>query len=198
MLEDLSTIVTKRSQYQKVLSGLKDVSEEKRRGILRNLCKADLFFLLRYGCSRPDVEHDWIFDRCREVQARPNEYLDLWAREHYKSTIITFALTMQDILSSPEITFGIFSHTRPAAKAFLKQIKREFESNEFLKGLFPDILYADPRKESPKWSEDEGIVVKRTTNPKKALLKLGVWWMVNRLLNTLKFFCMTIWLRKSL
>jgi hypothetical protein len=63
--------------------------------------------------------------------------LDLWAREHYKSTVITFALTIQDILNDPEITVGIFSHTRPIAKAFLRQIKQEFETNEDLKAGFP-------------------------------------------------------------
>ena len=73
------------------------------------------------------------------VQESPDGHLDLWAREHYKSTIITFGQTIQDILRDPEVTVGIFSHTRPIAKGFLRQIKRELESNQTLKDLFPDI-----------------------------------------------------------
>lgn len=138
---------------------------------LKELIKSDLFFLLVYVLNRKDADNDWIFERCREVQANPNGYLDLWARMHYKSTIITFALTIFDILNNPEITIGIFSHTRPMAKNFLRQIKHEFEVNQMLKDLFPEIFYQDPHKESPKWSEDEGIVVKRQSNPKEATIE---------------------------
>lgn len=134
--------------------------------------------------SRADIEKQWLFERCVEVQNDPNEYLDLWAREHYKSTIITFAKTIQDILAShgedalyPEMTVGIFSHSRPAAKGFLRQIKREFENNMLLKELFPDILYENPKREAIKWSEDDGIIVKRKTNPKESTVE--AWGVVD-------------------
>lgn len=156
-----------------------------RRARLRNLARTDLFFLLRYGCNRDDIDRDWLFDRCREVQADPHGNLDLWSREHYKSTIITFGLTLQEILAShgedpitpTELTFGIFSHTRPIAKAFLRQIKVELETNTRLKEWFPDVLYADPRKDALKWSEDEGIIVKRRSNPKEATVE--AWGLVD-------------------
>lgn len=155
---------------------------------MRRLCRVDLFYLLRFGLNRADVQKEWIFDRCREVQERPNDQLDLWSREHYKSTVITFAKTIQDILASHgddplkvwngrELTAGLFSHTRPIAKGFLRQIKYEFESNELLRDIFPDVLWAQPRKESPKWSEDDGLVVKRRSNPKEATLE--AWGLVD-------------------
>ncbi len=143
----------------------------------RTWAQNDLYFLIRYLLNRPDIERDWLFQRCREVQSDPNGHLDLWAREHYKSTIITFGLTIQDILNDPEITVGIFSHTRPIAKGFLRQIKRELESNQVLKDLFPDILWQDPQKEAPKWSEDDGIIVRRRTNPKESTVE--AWGLVD-------------------
>ena len=133
----------------------------------------DLRFLLR----RTDCEREWVFDRCREVQEAPNGRLDLWARFHYKSTIITFGLTIQDILNDPETTIGFFGHNRAIAKAFMRQIMREFEQNDWLKACFPDILWADPKKQSPKWSEDEGIVVKRKSNPKESTIE--AWGLVD-------------------
>lgn len=136
-----------------------------------------LWVLLRYGLGRQDAHCQWVFDRCQEVQGDPDGHLDLWAREHWKSSIITFAKTIQDILADPEQTFGIFSHTRPIAKAFLRQIKQEFERNERLKRWFHDILWTDPAKQSPKWSEDEGITVKRKGNPKEATVE--AWGVVD-------------------
>lgn len=144
---------------------------------LKRLCKEDLFFLLTIGCKRKDIDRDWLYDRCREVEASPDGHLDLWAREHYKSTIITFGKSIQDILRDPEVTIGIFSHTRPIAKGFLDQIKRELELNTFLKNLFPDVLYQKPQSESPKWSLDNGILVKRKTNPKESTVE--AWGLVD-------------------
>lgn len=140
-------------------------------GLVRTLCQTDLYFLLRYVCKRKDLEHPWMFARCREVAEDRDGYLDLWSREHGKSSLITFGLSLQDILVNPEITIGIFSHTRPIAKGFLRQLKREMESNEELKALFPDIFWANPKAESPKWNEDDGLIVKRKGNPKEGTLE---------------------------
>ena len=143
----------------------------------RELCRGDLYFLLTKILGRTDMERDWLHDRCIEVQDSPDGCLDLWSREHYKSTIITFGKTIQDILIDPEITAGIFSFSRPIAKAFLRQVKGKLERNETLKELFPDILWENPAKDSPKWSEDEGIVVRRKTNPKEATVE--AWGLVD-------------------
>lgn len=137
---------------------------------MRGLCLNDLFYLLTRAFKRADINNDWLFERCCEIQASPDGYLDLWAREHYKSTIITFGLTIQDILNDPEITVGIFSHVKPIAKGFLRQIKTELETNERLKFLFPEILYSNP-KAAPLWSEDKGIRVKREGNPNAATVE---------------------------
>jgi hypothetical protein len=145
--------------------------EDKWREVEAWLGRGDLFYLLTRLLRRMDVDNDWLFERCREVQHSPNGHLDLWAREHYKSTAITFGLTIQDILNNPEITVGIFSHTRPIAKGFLRQIKREFEDNEILKDRYADVLWADPAKQAPSWSEDGGLIVKRKGNPKESTVE---------------------------
>jgi hypothetical protein len=99
------------------------------------------------------------------VERDPDNHLDLWAREHYKSTIITFAGVIQEILRDPEITVCIFSHTKGIARKFFRQIKLELESNDVLKQAFPDILWDRPEKQAPRWSEETGLVVKRKIEP---------------------------------
>lgn len=145
--------------------------------VVRILCLADLFYLLVRTCRRVDMLNNFAFARCREVEAEPNGYLDLWAREHFKSSIITFGKTIQDILVDPEITIGIFSHTRPIAKAFLRQIMRELESNKALHGAFPDVLWGEDVRQAQKWSEDDGIIVRRKSNPNEATVE--AWGLVD-------------------
>src|SRR5262249_45762129 len=81
---------------------------------------------------------------------------------------ISFAGVIQEIIRDPEITIGIFSHTSSVARAFLSQIKRELESNRDLQQLFPEVFYADPARDSTSWSVDNGLIVKRKSNPKEA------------------------------
>lgn len=178
------------------LSKFKDLKEKTQ--LNRLLCRTDLFWLLWFGCKRSDITNPWLLARCKEVEAEPNNHLDLWARNHYKSTIITFGKSLQDILASHgenplqewdrEVTIGIFSATRPLAKGFLRQIKQELESNLLLKSLFPDILFEKPQSQAPKWSEDEGIIVKRKSNPKEATVE--AWGLIDGMPVGKHFFLM--------
>jgi len=146
--------------------------------VMRQLCLNDLFFLGIYVLGGITyANHDWVFDRCREFQNDPDGYIDLWPREMFKSTIITLWAVIWKILNDPEITIGIFSFNRPAAKMFLRAVKSQFESNERLKELFPEILWNEPQKEAPKWSEDDGIVVKRKGLPKE--MTVEAWGLVD-------------------
>jgi phage terminase large subunit-like protein len=154
----------------------------------RLLLRTDLFFLLWYGCGKHYIDKQWLLDRCKEVEESPNGHLDLWSREHFKSTIITYGKSIQDIIASHgedplpewhrETTIGILSVTRPLAKSFLREIKQTFESPSLpLVQLFPDVFYSNPKGQSPKWSEDEGIVVKRKSNPKEATIE--AWGLID-------------------
>ncbi len=146
---------------------------------LRWLGRNDLFFLLIYLLNRKHFLRDerttrWTFDRCNEVQDAPNGYADLWPRESFKSEIITFGKTIQDLINDPELTFGFFSNSRPLAASFLMMIRREFEGNDLLKEVYDDVLWGDPkidcRAYSVPWT-DHAITIKRKGNPKEATIE---------------------------
>lgn len=138
---------------------------------IRWLCRNDRYYLLIKMLKRYDAWHPWLYERCREVERAPDGYCDIWFREGYKSTVITFAGAIQAILRDPEITIGIFSHTKTIAKGFLAQIQRELEGNANLQGSFPDVLWADPVREAPSWSLDVGLILRRVGNPKECTIE---------------------------
>lgn len=143
----------------------------------RELCKTDLFFILYFGLRRTDINHPFIINCIREAEEQHDDTLDLWAREHYKSTTFTFGLPIQELTNDPEETIAIFSHTRPIAKGFLRQIKHTLETDVPLIDWFPEIFWRDPKKQAPKWSEDDGLIVKRKGTPKESSIE--AWGLVD-------------------
>jgi len=177
--------------YPQILSGLISISSESERTErLRFLSQNDLYFLLRYTLKRPDLEHPWLFARCREVQSSPDGYLDLWFREGYKSTIITFGLTILDLLNDPELTVGIFSHTRPIAKGFLRQIMREFATNDQLREWFPEIFWADPKRKARNGAKTMVLSSSGKVTRRSPPLRLTVSWTASPRLNISDLWCM--------
>ena len=138
---------------------------------MAELAKQDRFFLFSHILGRADGIDEWLYARCREVEADPDGHLDLWARFHYKSSLITLAGIIQEIIKNPEITICILSYNNATAAAFLAQIKRELETNTILHDLYPSIFYANPKKDATTWSLDKGICVKRKENPKEVTVE---------------------------
>ncbi len=178
-----STWITElRKHYSNCQAWFEKLPHSEALKLQRYQIRTDLYYLLRYVMGRTDIEHPWMVRRIREIQQEPDGYLDLWARDHRKSTIITYAKTIQDILASHgddplpewqgrEPTFGIFSHTRGIASEFVRQIKTELQSNTILMGLFPDVLYDNAERDAPRWSVQNGLTVKRKSNPKEATVE---------------------------
>ena len=136
----------------------------------RELCKSDLYYLGLFIFSIQKMYseevngetyfHPWIFNRCREVEANPNFNIDIWAREHFKSTIITFLLSVQNILNNPQVTIGIISYNQGMAATFVRQIRQGLE-NPRLKELFPDVIPNGLKKGVYDYTDESGNRVER-------------------------------------
>ncbi len=126
--------------------------------VWRKLILNDLWFIVTFILKVPGANRPFIVKACQEVENGPDGWtLDLWARVHYKSTIRK-ARNVQRLLKYPSKCQMIASHTRPAAKDHMRPIMYVLETSTMLHKCFPDILYNDPRSQSPKWSEDDGLI----------------------------------------
>lgn len=138
----------------------------------RELCLTDLWYLVFFVAKIPVANHPFWVRVCKEVQDGPRSHtVDMWAREHGKSSIITVAETIQRILNNAEERIVILSYARQAALTFLRQIKQIFEGSDYLKHFFPDVLYDKPEKDAFKWSEETGLCVRRKGFTKEMTLE---------------------------
>lgn len=138
---------------------------------VRFMCKKNLFFLCVYILDMHYVDHDFAYAFCAEIDYKKWGRIWVLAREHFKSTLLTFAATIQDIIRNPEERIGIYSYNVTLARdTFVKQIKSELENNAKLKYYFDDIFYEDPKTQSPVWTA-EAIQVKRKSRAREATVE---------------------------
>lgn len=80
----------------------------------------------------------------------------------HNSTVKTLALTIKRVVNDPDCCTAIFSFKKEAANDFVRSIKETFE-RPLLIWAFPEIFYSNPNHESPSWSVQNGICVKRNS-----------------------------------
>lgn len=150
---------------------IKDNPTFDERNIIRNLIQQDLWFIVYFVMKNPLANHPFIVQACREIENEQGDSLEVWARDHLKTTIISVARPIQKILNNPEKRIGIFSATRPLAVKIQNQIKHILEK-EFVIRSFPDMLYVDPYKEAEKWTEapEGGLILRRQGSYKEATI----------------------------
>ena len=103
--------------------------------------------ILGYGPKIPisPTEHLLL---CRFVERRTGSplldmapyQLVLVPREVGKTTLITQADTIRSICQNPNTSILLGNEKEDNAKLFLAEIKRQFESNELLRALFPEVI----------------------------------------------------------
>jgi hypothetical protein len=147
------------------------------RAAIREFILNDLWFIVYFVMRIPVANHPFWVNACREVADGPPDFtLDVWAREHGKSSIITIAETIQSILRNPEDACGIFSYVRPVAKKFLFSIKGLFQNERILYECFPDVVWQNCEKDAPLWSLDEGLILRRSGSRPEATV--SAWGLI--------------------
>ena len=156
-LEGVSYLSDYRRAWEEVASKKHDELS-----VCRELIRSDIWFIVYFVLKNTLANHPFVVERCRDMRDGPRtKTVDLWARGHLKTTIITVAETIQDIVLNPEERIAIFSYRKYAAMKILRMIKYTLESSELLKSCFPDELWWAPSKEAPNWGEETGLVCRR-------------------------------------
>jgi hypothetical protein len=147
--------------YKEACSVYRDVEGKLGRQQIAFLACNDRFYFLTRILNRTDAIHPWVYQQCRMVEREPDGFLDLWARYHYKTSIITTAGSLQEIACNPDVTIALFSVTSKVARKFLRGLQEAMETNANLPLIFPDVFWKEPRKEAPLWALDQGLTVIR-------------------------------------
>lgn len=90
-----------------------------------------------------------------------------------KSLNVTKGLAIQELLKHDDWSIGIANEKQDLANAFLQMVKLEFETNEFLKALFPERIPSDFRK--TVWAADRIVINRNKPRPTSpSVLAAGV------------------------
>lgn len=125
-------------------------------------------------------EHETVPTTCIQIEDPDGMY---YVSKHFvqthNSTIITYGMTIQEILKNPEITICIYSYNISTAQKMLVQIRTALQ-HPILVNCFPEILFENTNVQTWKdeeggthqmeWSSD-GFTVKRKGNPKEHTLE---------------------------
>jgi hypothetical protein len=80
-------------------------------------------------------------------------------RSHYKTTVATIAKNIQRACKNPNVRILIIAGTSANAERFMMEIRKQFEANELLRWLYPDVLPEDMNK--VRWNDHE-LELRRT------------------------------------
>jgi len=111
--------------------------------------------------GRLEIDCDFQFNYCREMQFDGEGVVDYSAREHFKSFWRAYVGVFVETVRNPDITIGLVAHEKEAAGKAGKRCKQEAEENPLLKAAWSDVFWSNPTQESPLWSADSGCLVKR-------------------------------------
>lgn len=159
--------------FKQMAAAPADQREQFSKSVIRELVKTDLFFIVFFITDATPGNVPFVVKACNDIEnSTPDGGLSLtkefhnYARGHFKTAIISIALTVKRIVNDPECCTLVFSFKKPAGEAIVGSVRNTLEK-EIMVQCFPDILYDKPDTESPSWSLQNGIRVKRTSVSRK-------------------------------
>lgn len=98
--------------------------------------------------------------------------LAMWPRECGKTTTMTEALAIQRACFDPDIAILVANEVADNAADFVFTIEKEFENNDILRNLFPEVI--PPNTNDVTWSRTRFELVRQTNRPEPTVDSVGV------------------------
>lgn len=160
-----------REEYHKIVRQALEIAKQKGQTLatMRWFGERNLFFFAVYILHMTYLDNDWAYALCHHVQRQKYGRMWIISREHFKSTVLTIASTIWEIVKDPETTIAIYSYNQSQAqKLFFAPVKKEFDENYLLQQLYPEVLWGD-QKPQDTWLSD-ALNVKRKRRSKEYTL----------------------------
>ena len=115
----------------------------------------------------------------------PRRKMLMIPRGHGKTTLVGQCLPIHMLIQPKENIYfpGIdgtntrilmCGETEGRAKDHLRVVEHHFEQNELLRGLWPHLVWRNPRKDSKKWNDTEMILPREQEYPDPSMRAIGV------------------------
>ncbi len=168
-------------------AGTTDIENTKYVDELRKRAEASLFVFTKGILNLSRLSLNLHLGVCRWLQKTPPyRKLMLLPRDHLKSSIAGRGLPIH-LLIQPESNnvyipgkegastrILLAYETATNAEHQLRWIEGQFESNQLLRHLWPDIMYDNFRRDSSKWSAKEMTIKRKTDYPESSIETIGV------------------------
>lgn len=151
-------------------------------GAIKALAEQSFFFFAVFVLGLDFANTDYCYRLANDIQTQKWNKIWIIAREHFKTTFITQASSLWELLGDQNRTTLIVSYKDTKAQEIMGQIKQWCENCQLLPELWPDIFYKNPAKgydyleDGTKitWTwNSTSICVKQTTQQKQNTFEIG-------------------------
>lgn len=135
--------------------------------------KSDLYFFAKGVLGFKDMTERCHGQLCAFADEHPAQYkMMLMPRDHFKSSVITIAGSLQRVVKNRELTQLIANESATNAERFLRAIRQHAEGNKIFRALYSDVIPKDTRK--VRWNDSELDFVREGHYPEPTIDTIGM------------------------
>lgn len=140
---------------------------------LAELGRTNLFFFSKGILGFKDMTDRCHGPLCEFADRHPSRFkMMLMPRDHFKSSVITIAGSLQRVVRDSEHRQLISNESSTNAERFLRAIRQQAEGNKIFRALYPEILPKDFRK--VRWNDSELDFARQGHYPEPSIDSIGM------------------------